>query len=48
MALLSAVLAIISAAAVLGVITVKKRISPFVMLFGGILYLVYAGVLIFR
>ncbi|MBI5075681.1 MAG: sodium:calcium antiporter [Nitrospirae bacterium] len=48
MALFSAVLAIISAAAVLGVITVTKRISPFVMLFGGVLYLVYAGVLIFR
>jgi cation:H+ antiporter len=48
MALFSAVLAIVSAAAVLGVITVTKRISPFVMLFGGVLYLVYAGVLIFR
>ena len=48
MALFSAVLAIVSAAAVLGVITVTKRISPFVMLFGGLLYLVYAGVLIFR
>ena len=48
MALFSAVLAIISAAAVLGVISVTKRISPFVMLFGGVLYLVYAGVLIFR
>ncbi|MBI5632912.1 MAG: sodium:calcium antiporter [Nitrospirae bacterium] len=48
MALLSAVLAIISATAVLGVISVTKRISPFVMLFGGVLYLVYAGVLLFR
>ncbi len=48
MALFSAVLAIASASAVLGVITVTKRISPFVMLFGGMLYLVYAGVLIFR
>jgi cation:H+ antiporter len=48
MALFSAVLAIVSAAAVLGVITVTKRISPFVMLFGGLLYLVYAAVLIFR
>jgi len=48
MALFSAILAIVSAAAVLGVIAVTKRISPFVMLFGGVLYLVYAGVLIFR
>lgn len=48
MALFSAALAIVSAAAVLGIITVTRRISPFVMLFGGILYLVYAGVLIFR
>ncbi|MBI5848004.1 MAG: sodium:calcium antiporter [Nitrospirae bacterium] len=48
MALFSAVLTIISASAVLGVIAVTKRISPFVMLLGGVLYLVYAGVLIFR
>ncbi len=48
MVLFSAVLAITSAAAVLSVITVTKRISPFVMLFGGVLYLLYAGVLIFR
>jgi cation:H+ antiporter len=48
MALFSAVLAIVSAAAVIGVITVTKRISPFVLLVGGFLYLVYAGVLIFR
>ncbi len=48
MALFSAVLAIVSAIAVLAVITVTRRISPFVMLFGGLLYLIYAGVLIFR
>jgi cation:H+ antiporter len=48
MALLSAVFAIISSVAVLGVIVVQKRISPFSMIFGGVLYLIYAIVLIIR
>jgi len=48
MALLSAVFAIISSVAVLGVIMVQKRISPFSMIFGGVLYLIYAIVLIIR
>jgi cation:H+ antiporter len=48
MALLSAVLAIFSSVAVLGVIMVRKRVSPLAMLFGGVLYLVYAVVLVIR
>ena len=48
MALFSAMLAILSALMVLGVILVKKRISPFALLFGGMLYLVYALVLVLR
>ena len=48
MALLSAIFAIISSVAVLGVILVQRRISPFSMLFGGVLYLIYATVLIIR
>jgi cation:H+ antiporter len=48
MALFSAVLAIVSSFTVIGVIAIKKRISPVVMLFGGVLYLIYALVLIFR
>ena len=48
MALFSALLAIISSLAVVGVILIKKRVSPFSMLFGGVLYLIYALVLIFR
>jgi cation:H+ antiporter len=47
MALFSAVLAISSALIVLGVILVNKRISPLAVLFGGMLYLVYAVVLVF-
>jgi len=47
MALFSALIAIISSLTVLGVIIIKKRVSPFVMLFGGVLYLIYALVLIF-
>jgi cation:H+ antiporter len=48
MALFSALIAIVSSLAVIGVIIIKKRVSPFVMLFGGVLYLIYALVLIFR
>lgn len=48
MALFSALLAIISSLTVVGVIVIKKRVSPFSMLFGGVLYLIYALVLIFR
>lgn len=48
MALFSAVLAISSALTVLAMILVKKRISPVAVLFGGVLYLVYAVVLILR
>lgn len=48
MALFSAVIAIVSALSVLCVILITKRISPFAVLFGGILYLVYALVLILR
>ena len=48
MALFSALLAILSSLIVLGVIILKKRVSPLAVLFGGTLYLVYALVLIFR
>lgn len=48
MALFSAMLAILSALMVLGVILIKKRISPLALLFGGVLYLVYALVLVLR
>jgi len=48
MALFSALLAIASSLIVLGVIILKKRVSPLAVLFGGALYLVYALVLIFR
>ncbi|MBI5100765.1 MAG: sodium:calcium antiporter [Nitrospirae bacterium] len=48
MALFSAVLAITSALVVLGAIVVKKRVSPLVMLFGGLLYMAYAIVLVLR
>lgn len=48
MALFSALLAILSALMVLGVILAKKRISPFALLFGGLLYLVYAVVLVLK
>ena len=47
MALYSALIAIVLSLAVLGVIFIKKRVSPVVMLFGGVLYLMYALVLIF-
>lgn len=48
MALLSAVIAILSSLVVLGTMLIKKRITPFTMLFSGCLYLVYALVLILR
>jgi len=46
MAVLSAVIALTSASIVFGEIVFKKRISPFTMLFGGGLYLIYVVVLI--
>lgn len=48
MALFSAVLALVSALAVLLEVTVKKRLSPVSLLFGGGLYLVYMLTLIIR
>lgn len=48
MALLSAALAILSSILVLGVILVKKRITPAALLFGGVLYLFYAVVLVLK
>ena len=48
MALFSALIAIFSALVLLGTILIKKRITPFTMLFSGTLYLVYALVLILR
>jgi len=46
MAFLSAVIALISALIVLGEITFRKRLSPFTMLFGGGLYLIYTLVMV--
>ncbi len=48
MALLSALIAILSSLVLLGIILIKKRITPFTMLFSGCLYLVYALVLVLR
>ena len=48
MALLSALIALLSSLVLLGVILIKKRITPFTMLFSGCLYLVYALVLVLR
>jgi cation:H+ antiporter len=48
MALFSALIAIISSLTVLGFIVIKKRVSPFALLFGGVLYIIYALVLIFK
>ncbi len=48
MALLSAVIAILSSLFLLGTILIKKRITPLTMLSSGSLYLVYALVLILR
>ena len=46
MAFFSAVIALVSAFVVLLDITFRKRISPFTLLFGGVLYLIYIIVLI--
>jgi cation:H+ antiporter len=46
MALFSAALAIISSAVVLCSVSIMKRISPYALLFGGLLYLVYILVLL--
>ncbi|MDP2755130.1 MAG: sodium:calcium antiporter [Nitrospirota bacterium] len=46
MAVLSAIIALTSASIVFGEIVFKKRISPFTMLLGGGLYLIYVVVLI--
>jgi cation:H+ antiporter len=48
MPLLSALIAILSSLLLLGTILIKKRITPFTMLFSGCLYLVYALVLVLR
>jgi cation:H+ antiporter len=45
MALFSAMIALVSAFVVLMELTFTRRLSPFTMLFGGILYLIYAAVL---
>jgi cation:H+ antiporter len=46
MAIFSAIIALASASIVFGEIVFKKRISPFTMLFGGGLYLIYVVVLV--
>jgi len=46
MALFSAVIALISASVVLIEIVFRKRLTPYTMLFGGVLYLIYAVILI--
>jgi hypothetical protein len=46
MAFFSAVIALLSTFIVLIELTVRKRLSPYTMLFGGGLYLIYAVVLI--
>lgn len=46
MALFSAIIAITSASIVIGELIFRKRLSPFTLLFGGGLYLIYAVVLI--
>ncbi len=48
MALFSALLAILSASAVLAAILVKKRVPPLFLLFPGFLYLIYVAAVIFR
>jgi len=48
MALLSALLAIASAVGALGMIVLRKRISPGLLLFSGCLYLMYALAAVFR
>ena len=46
MALFSAIIAIVSASAIYLSLLVKKRVSPFVLLFGGILYIIYLTALL--
>lgn len=46
MALLSAIIALVSALVVLTELTVRKRLSPFTLMFGGGLYVIYAVVLV--
>ncbi|MBE0426558.1 MAG: sodium:calcium antiporter [Nitrospirae bacterium] len=46
MALFSALIALLSALIVLTELTLRKRLSPFTMLFGGGLYLIYAVILV--
>lgn len=48
MALLSALIAIVSSLVLLATILIKKRITPITMLFSGLLYLIYALVLVVR
>ena len=48
MALFSALLTMASALVVLGSVLIKKSVSPVVLLFGGLLYLIYTLVLIIR
>lgn len=48
MALLSALIAILSSLVLLGTILIKKRITPSTLLFSGCLYLLYALVLVLR
>jgi cation:H+ antiporter len=46
MALLSAIIALVSALVVLTELSVRKRLSPFTLILGGGLYLIYAVVLV--
>ncbi len=46
MGLLSAVIAITSSVIILFELTFRKKLSPFTLLFGGVLYLIYAVILI--
>ena len=48
MAFFSAMIAIVSSMTIVGVIVIKKRVSPVALLFGGVLYLIYAAVLVLR
>jgi cation:H+ antiporter len=47
MALVSAILALLSAAIVLGVVVSGRKISPLVMMVGGAFYVVYALTVVF-
>jgi len=48
MALFSAVIALVSALTVLIDLNIRKKLSPLTLLFGGVLYLIYAVVLVAR